>query len=191
MSGRAIADHSGQHGRDAVAYYFGNPTGHKAELLIYGGLLMQALGSRQVYSPGTLDQIPKYVSATLMFGGALIQPIADVDRTDYLVVVGANPVVSQGSMIVAPGIANQHKGGARARRQGRRDRSATDRDGGDCGPVPGDPTGHGRPAHVRDHRRAVAGATHAPRGAPTGSSRAWKRSQETGVRHFRLNASLR
>jgi anaerobic selenocysteine-containing dehydrogenase len=97
------------HGRDGVAYYFGNPTGHKGELLIYGGLLMQALGSRQVYSPGTLDQIPKYVSATLMFGGALVQPIADVDRTDYLVIVGSNPAVSQGSMMVAPGIGNRIK----------------------------------------------------------------------------------
>jgi anaerobic selenocysteine-containing dehydrogenase len=97
------------HGRDAIAYYFGNPSGHKGELLIYGGLLMQAVGSRQVYSPGTLDQIPKYVSAILMFGGALVQPIADVDRTDYLVIVGSNPVVSQGSMMVAPGIGNRIK----------------------------------------------------------------------------------
>ncbi|MET0660778.1 MAG: molybdopterin-dependent oxidoreductase [Steroidobacteraceae bacterium] len=98
-----------EHGADSVGYYFGNPTGHKPELLIYGGLLMQTLGSRQVYSPGTLDQIPKYVSATLMFGGPLVQPIPDLDRTQYLVVMGANPVVSQGSMIVAPGIANRIK----------------------------------------------------------------------------------
>jgi anaerobic selenocysteine-containing dehydrogenase len=98
-----------RHGRNAMAYYFGNPTGHKGELLIYGGMLMQAVGSPQVYSPGTLDQIPKYVSATLMFGGALVQPIADIDRTDYLVIIGSNPAVSQGSMMVAPGISKRIK----------------------------------------------------------------------------------
>jgi anaerobic selenocysteine-containing dehydrogenase len=98
-----------KHGSDSIGYYFGNPSGHKPELLIYGGLLMQTLGSRQVYSPGTLDQIPKYVSATYMFGSPLVQPIPDLDRTQYLVVMGANPAISQGSMIVAPGIANRIK----------------------------------------------------------------------------------
>jgi anaerobic selenocysteine-containing dehydrogenase len=97
------------HGRHSVAYYFGNPSGHKAPFILYGPLLMEALGSMQVYSPGTLDQIPKFVSATLMFGGPLIQGIADIDRTSHLIIMGANPVVSQGSMIVAPGIADRIK----------------------------------------------------------------------------------
>jgi anaerobic selenocysteine-containing dehydrogenase len=92
-----------EHGPNAIGYYFGNPSGHKGPLLIYGGMLIGALGTSQVYSPGTLDQIPKQVSGALMFGGALVQPLADLDRTDYLVIIGSNPVVSQGSMIVAPG----------------------------------------------------------------------------------------
>ncbi len=99
----------GAHGRHSVAYYFGNPSGHKAPFILYGPLLMEALGSMQVYSPGTLDQIPKFVSATLMFGGPLIQGIPDIDRTSHLIIMGANPVVSQGSMMVAPGIADRIK----------------------------------------------------------------------------------
>jgi anaerobic selenocysteine-containing dehydrogenase len=93
-----------KHGTHSVAYYFGNPTGHKPPFILYGSLLMKALGSMQVYSPGTLDQIPKFVSASYMFGGPMIQPIADIDRTQHLIVIGNNPVVSQGSMMVAPGI---------------------------------------------------------------------------------------
>jgi anaerobic selenocysteine-containing dehydrogenase len=98
------------HGANAVGYYFGNPTGHKPPLLLYGGLLIEALGSMQVYSPGTLDQIPKFVSAAYMFGGPMIQPLADLDRTDHLIIIGANPVVSQGSMMVAPGIRKRIEG---------------------------------------------------------------------------------
>jgi anaerobic selenocysteine-containing dehydrogenase len=66
-------------------------------------MLIGAIGTMQVYSPGTLDQIPKQVSGALMFGGALVQPLADLDRSDHLIIIGSNPVVSQGSMIVAPG----------------------------------------------------------------------------------------
>lgn len=92
-----------KHGGPSIGYYFGNPTGHKGPMLIYGGMLIEAIGTMQVYSPGTLDQIPKQVSGALMFGGALVQPLADIDRTDHLIIIGSNPVVSQGSMIVAPG----------------------------------------------------------------------------------------
>ena len=98
-----------KNGRNSVAYYFGNPSGHKAPFILYGPLLIETLGSMQVYSPGTLDQIPKFVSGTLMFGGPLIQGIADIDRTRHLIIIGSNPVVSQGSMIVAPDIARRIK----------------------------------------------------------------------------------
>jgi anaerobic selenocysteine-containing dehydrogenase len=98
-----------KNGRNSVAYYFGNPSGHKAPFILYGPLLIETLGSMQVYSPGTLDQIPKFVSATLMFGGPLIQGIPDIDRTRHLIIIGSNPVVSQGSMIVAPDIARRIK----------------------------------------------------------------------------------
>jgi len=99
-----------KHGQHSVAYYLGNPSGHKPPLLLYGPLLVKALGTKQFYTPGTLDQIPKYLSAIYMFGGPTLQPLADLDRTDHLIVIGNNPVVSQGSMMVAPGIGKRIEG---------------------------------------------------------------------------------
>ncbi|MDB5702301.1 MAG: anaerobic dehydrogenase [Sphingomonadales bacterium] len=104
LAAERISDIQKRHGTQSIAYYFGNPTGHKAPLLLYGRLLMASLGSAQVYSPGTLDQIPKFVSAAYMFGGPTIQPLVDLDRVEHLIIIGNNPVVSQGSMLVAPGI---------------------------------------------------------------------------------------
>ncbi|MET0546574.1 MAG: molybdopterin-dependent oxidoreductase [Caulobacterales bacterium] len=104
IAAERILDIQKRHGANSMAYYFGNPSGHKGPFLLYGPLLMKTLGSMQVYSPGTLDQIPKYVSALYMFGGPTRQPLADLDRISHLIIIGNNPVVSQGSMMVAPGI---------------------------------------------------------------------------------------
>lgn len=98
-----------KYGQHSVGYYFGNPNAHKGPLLLYMGMLMEALGTMQVYSPGTLDQIPKWVSGMLMFGSPLVQPLADLDHTDHLILIGTNPVVAQGSMIVAPGFRSRIK----------------------------------------------------------------------------------
>lgn len=110
IAAERLGDLQKKHGANSVAYYFGNPTGHKPPLLLYGSVLIKTLGSMQVYSPGTLDQIPKFVSAAYMFGGPTIQPLADLDRTDHLIVIGNNPVVSQGSLLVAPGIRRRIEG---------------------------------------------------------------------------------
>ncbi|MBX3161743.1 MAG: molybdopterin-dependent oxidoreductase [Deltaproteobacteria bacterium] len=90
------------HGRDAVAMVFGNPTAHKIGLLLYASRLGRALATRNVYSASTLDQMPKQLSSGLMFGHWLSVPVPDVVRTDLLVVIGANPVVSNGSMWTVP-----------------------------------------------------------------------------------------
>ncbi len=90
------------HGRDAVGVYLGNPSAHHLGLLLYGRVLLRALGSHRVFSASTVDQMPKQVSAGLMFGAALTIPIADVDRTDFLLILGANPLVSNGSLLTAP-----------------------------------------------------------------------------------------
>lgn len=91
-----------EHGRDAVAVYLGNPTAHNLSALLYGQVWLRALGSKNVYSASSVDQMPKHVSAGLMFGGALTIPVPDVDRTDHLVILGANPLVSNGSLLTAP-----------------------------------------------------------------------------------------
>lgn len=89
-------------GRDAIAMVVGNPTVHKMGLMLYVPRLAKALGTRNVFTASTLDQMPKHLSAGLMFGSWLSVPVPDVDRTDLLVVLGANPVASNGSMWTVP-----------------------------------------------------------------------------------------
>jgi anaerobic selenocysteine-containing dehydrogenase len=91
-----------QHGPDALAMYLGNPSAHNLSGLVYNRVLLQAARTKNVYSASTVDQMPKQVSAGLMFGGALSIPVPDVDRTDYLLMLGANPFASNGSLMTAP-----------------------------------------------------------------------------------------
>lgn len=90
------------HGRDAVALYFGNPTFHTMAGFLYRQPLTQTLGSRNVYSASTVDQMPKHVASGLMFGDPMAVAVPDLDRTDYMLILGANPVESNGSLCVAP-----------------------------------------------------------------------------------------
>jgi anaerobic selenocysteine-containing dehydrogenase len=91
-----------QHGRNSVAVYLGNPNAHNLSASLYGPVWLRALGSQNVYSASTVDQMPKQVSAAMMFGGGLSIPVPDVDRTDHLLILGANPLVSNGSLLTAP-----------------------------------------------------------------------------------------
>ena len=91
-----------QRGRDAVGIYLGNPNAHSLAALIFLRPLIRALGTTNVFSASTVDQRPKEVSAGLMFGGALTVPVPDVDRTDFLLMLGANPYASNGSLATAP-----------------------------------------------------------------------------------------
>jgi anaerobic selenocysteine-containing dehydrogenase len=91
-----------EHGRNAVAVYIGNPNAHNLSALMYGPAWLRALGSQNVYTASTVDQMPKQVAAGLMFGTMLSVPVPDVDRTDHLLILGANPLVSNGSLLTAP-----------------------------------------------------------------------------------------
>ena len=91
-----------RHGRNAVAAYVGNPNAHNLSTLVYGPALLRALGTQNVYTASTVDQMPKQVAAGLMFGGGLSVPVPDVDRTAHLLILGANPLVSNGSLLTAP-----------------------------------------------------------------------------------------
>jgi anaerobic selenocysteine-containing dehydrogenase len=99
-----------QHGRNAVAVYLGNPNAHNLSAMVYGPAWLRALGSRNVYSASTVDQMPKQVSAGLMFGAMLSIPIPDVDRTDHILILGANPLVSNGSLLTAPDMRGRLRG---------------------------------------------------------------------------------
>jgi anaerobic selenocysteine-containing dehydrogenase len=91
-----------EHGRDALAIYLGNPNAHSLAGLLYLRPFVRALGTTNVFSASTVDQRPKEVASGLMFGGALTVPVPDVDRTDFLLMLGANPYASNGSLATAP-----------------------------------------------------------------------------------------
>src|SRR3954452_17273406 len=92
------------HGRDAVAVYAGNPSAHNLSALLYIRVLAKALGSRNIYTASTVDQRPKEISAALMFGHQLTIPVPDLDRTQHLLILGANPLHSNGSLLTAPDV---------------------------------------------------------------------------------------
>jgi len=92
------------HGRHAVAVYQGNPTVHNYGATLYGQLLLRALRTRSRFSATSVDQLPHMLASLLMFGHQLLLPVPDVDRTSFLLMFGANPLVSNGSLMTAPGI---------------------------------------------------------------------------------------
>jgi anaerobic selenocysteine-containing dehydrogenase len=91
-----------RHGRDAVAVYLGNPNVHNLAGTFYARPLLKVLGTRNVFTASTIDQMPKHVSSGWMFGHPLSIPIPDIDRTDHLLMLGANPLMSNGSLCTAP-----------------------------------------------------------------------------------------
>jgi anaerobic selenocysteine-containing dehydrogenase len=91
-----------RHGRDSVAIYLGNPNVHNLAGTLYNRVLIQSLRTKNIFSASTVDQMPKQVSAGLMFGTVLSIPIPDIDRTDHLLMLGANPFASNGSLMTAP-----------------------------------------------------------------------------------------
>ncbi len=93
-----------RHGQNAVATYLGNPTVHNSGALLYGPPFIRALHTKNRFSATSVDQLPHMLAAYLMFGHQLLLPIPDVDRTDFLLVFGANPLASNGSLMTAPGI---------------------------------------------------------------------------------------
>lgn len=96
-------------GVDSVALTLGNPIVHKTALLLYAPRLGRALGSKNVFSASTLDQMPKHLSCGLMFGDFLSIPVPDIERTDFLLMLGANPMVSNGSLWTVPNFRDKAK----------------------------------------------------------------------------------
>ncbi|NKY29514.1 molybdopterin-dependent oxidoreductase [Nocardia gamkensis] len=91
-----------EHGNQSAAAYLGNPNAHTVAGALYVPMLLRALGTKNIYSASTADQMPKQVASGLMFGDPLTVPVPDLDRTDYLLMLGANPLESNGSLCTAP-----------------------------------------------------------------------------------------
>lgn len=99
-----------RHGRDAIGIYLGNPNVHNLGSMLVGSTFNRALKTKNVYSATSVDQLPSHVAARHMFGHFFMLPVPDVDRTDYFLILGANPLVSNGSLMTAGGIKRRMQG---------------------------------------------------------------------------------
>ena len=96
-----------QHGRNSIATYLGNPTVHNYGALLFAPGFLRSLRTRNKFSATSVDQLAHHLASYLMFGHQLLVPIPDVDRTKFFLILGANPAVSNGSMMTAPGMARR------------------------------------------------------------------------------------
>ena len=107
---RQLQEVTRRHGRDAVAVYLGNPTAHSLGALLFAPPFVRALRTRNRYSATSVDQLPHHLASTLMFGHGLLLPIPDLDRTDHLLILGANPATSNGSLLSAGDVKGRIQG---------------------------------------------------------------------------------
>ncbi|MFE3035636.1 molybdopterin oxidoreductase family protein [Streptomyces canus] len=96
---RAVVD---GHGANSVGVVLGNPNVHTMAGALYPTVLLAGLGTRSIFTASTVDQMPKHVSSGLLFGDANAIPVPDLDHTDHLLLIGANPLESNGSLCTAP-----------------------------------------------------------------------------------------
>jgi anaerobic selenocysteine-containing dehydrogenase len=97
------------YGRNSVAVYQGNPIVHNYGAMLLAQVFVRSLRSRSLYSATSVDQLPHMLASLLMFGNQVLLPVPDLDRTDFLLMLGANPVVSNGSLMTAPGVERRLK----------------------------------------------------------------------------------
>lgn len=109
LAGAGLAEAQKSHGPAAVAAYLGNPNVHHFGHIAYMPALLRLLRTPNLFSASSVDQWPHQFVNALMYGHQFLVPIPDVDRTDYFLMLGANPVASNGSLMTAPGIAKRLK----------------------------------------------------------------------------------
>lgn len=98
-----------QYGNDAVATYQGNPNVHNLGLMMLGGSFVRQLKTKSRFTATSVDQLPHHLAAAIMFGHPLLVPVPDIDRTDFMLILGGNPLVSNGSMMTVPDVKNRLK----------------------------------------------------------------------------------
>jgi anaerobic selenocysteine-containing dehydrogenase len=103
-AGERLAGVQRAYGADAVAAYLGNPVVHHFGHFAYLPALLRQIRSRNIYSASSVDQWPHQLVSWAMYGHQLLVPVPDVDHTDWMLMLGANPIASNGSLMTAPGI---------------------------------------------------------------------------------------
>ena len=104
MAAERLTEIREKHGKDAVALYVGNPTGHNFGSALYLPALMNFFQTERFFSAGTVDQHPQQMGSWALYGQEWFFPIPDIDHTDLFIVMGANPMVSQGSLMGTPDV---------------------------------------------------------------------------------------
>ena len=102
LAADGLAEVAREHGRDAVAVYLGNPNVHSLGSMTHGTRLVKTLRTRNTYSATSVDQLPAQLMAWQLYGHQLLIPVPDLDRTDFFLVIGANPMASNGSLMTVP-----------------------------------------------------------------------------------------
>ena len=95
------------HGPHATAWYAGNPSVHNSGTQLAAPGFLRALGSRSLFSASSVDQLPHHFAAWQLYGHPLLLPVPDLDRTDHWLILGGNPLVSNGSLMTAPDVAKR------------------------------------------------------------------------------------
>lgn len=98
-----------QHGVESVATYLGNPNAHNMGSILFGPYFYRALKSHNRYSATSVDQLPHHIVSRKLFGHQSQIPIPDIDRTQYFMIIGGNPLASNGSIMTVPHIKRRLK----------------------------------------------------------------------------------
>jgi anaerobic selenocysteine-containing dehydrogenase len=98
-----------QYGNHAVGAYQGNPSIHNWGTSLNSGNFFRLLKTKNMFSATSTDQLPHHFAAWQMFGNPMLLPIPDIDRTDFWLILGGNPIASNGSMMSAPDVAHRLK----------------------------------------------------------------------------------
>ncbi len=104
-----LADIQARHGQNAVAVYQGNPSVHNYGLMTHSNYFLGQLKTRNRYSATSVDQLPHHLTSHLMYGHGLLIPIPDIDHTDFMLILGGNPLASNGSIMTVPNVEKRLK----------------------------------------------------------------------------------
>jgi len=91
-------------GADAIGVYMGNPIVHNHAAVLVRAGFQKAIGTRNSFSAGSQDTSPRFATSYYLYGSSLALPVPDIDRTAFLLCVGANPLISNGSFMTAPDV---------------------------------------------------------------------------------------
>ncbi|MGH8437087.1 MAG: molybdopterin oxidoreductase family protein [Pseudomonas sp.] len=104
-----LVDIQARHGQNAVATYHGNPSVHNYGIMTHSNYFLGQLKTRNRFSATSVDQLPHHLVSLQMYGHGLILPISDIDHTDFMLILGGNPLASNGSIMTVPDVEKRLK----------------------------------------------------------------------------------